>query len=397
MGVRTLNDVFVVCLLVLARGAVGAEPSSKGSVAAGDEIRLLLPEVIYAAPGIETNVYFDDVTLVLNPANYAFDVACDKGAQQAERWTYTPASKDAGSYPLTIEVRDQANRIVARGKSTVCVAPLEAGSGKEITALLIGDSLTHASVYSQQLLDLFARGGNPKLTLVGTHVPKDPSGKNRHEGYGGWTAKRFVTYSTGVARTGKAKEVGSPFLYADGGGKPKLDFARYCKEFNQGKAPDFVTIFLGCNDTFSATDETIEERIDEFLRYMDELIEMVRKVGETTCIGLICPVPPAATQDAFGANYHCGQTRWQYKRNQHRVVERMMAHYAGRAKDRVTLIPAYVNVDCLHNYPKQTAPWNARTSETGARLCNGVHPSAEGYRQIGDSVYAWMKARLAGR
>ena len=25
---------------------------------------------------------------------------------------------------------------------------------------------------------------------------------------------------------------------------------------------------------------------------------------------------------------------------------------------------------------------------------NGVHPNAEGYKQIGASIYAWLKARL---
>lgn len=51
---------------------------------------------------------------------------------------------------------------------------------------------------------------------------------------------------------------------------------------------------------------------------------MVRKVDAKTRIGLVPFVPPAGSQDAFGANYGCMQTRWQYKRNQHRVVERLI-------------------------------------------------------------------------
>jgi len=157
-----------------------------------------------------------------------------------------------------------------------------------------------------------------------------------------------------------------------------------------------VTVFLGCNDTFSATDQSIEGRIAEMFGHLDALVQMVRRTDAATRIGLVLLVPPAGSQDAFGANYRCGQTRWQYKRNQHRVVGRMIERYGGRGKEGIGLIPAFVNLDCRHNYPGSKAPWNQRASSSGTRLCNGVHPSAEGYRQIGDSIYCWLKAALAG-
>jgi len=391
--VMLLGGLCTVCATAL--GADGSDARATADQRSAANVRLLLPDVVYAVPGVEMNVYFDNVTLVLNPANYAFDVTCNKGVQQAERWTYTPSDKDVGSHPFALEVRDQANRVIARATSTVRVVRADAGAGSSASALLIGDSLTHASVYSRRLLDLCVGPKNSKLTLVGSHVPKPDQPENRHEGYGGWTAKRFATYYTGVARTGSHKGCGSPFLYKDPQGKVGLDFGRYCKDVNSGRAPDFVTIFLGCNDTFAATDATIEERIDDMVVHMDALIGAIRGVAPKTHIGLLCPVPPAATQDAFGANYRCGQTRWQYKRNQHRVIERMTKRYGGRENDRIWLIPAFVNLDCLHNFPQQAARWNAHTSDATTRQNNGVHPAPTGYRQIGDTIYCWLKARLA--
>ena len=359
------------------------------------KIRLHLPETIYAVPGVEMNVYFDNVMLTPNRAGYVFDVKCRKGTQQAERWTCTPADQDVGRHPLALEVRDSTNAVAARAGTTVCVVPKDAGADRPVTLLIVGDSLTAASVYPQHLLDLCKTPGNPKLTLIGSYGPGGKPGVNRHEGYGGWTAARFATHYTGIARTGDRRKRGSPFIYKGADGKPNLDFARYCREFNSGPGPDFVTILLGCNDTFSATDDSIETRIDGVLTHYDTLIRMIHGVRKDTRIGALLLVPPAASQDAFGANYRCGQTRWQYRRNQHRVVERMTAHYGGREGEHIYLVPAHVNLDCVHNYPQRAAPWNARTQTKGVRLANGVHPAREGYRQIGDTIYCWIKAQLA--
>ena len=156
-----------------------------------------------------------------------------------------------------------------------------------------------------------------------------------------------------------------------------------------------MTIFLGPNDAFWDSDETIDSTIDKIFEHYDQLISMVHGVRKDTKIGAFLMVPPAATQDAFGQNYKCNQTRWQYKRNQHRVVERMTKHYGGREKEYLFLVPTNVNLDCARNYPQETAPWNARTEAKGTRLHNGVHPAGPGYVQIGDSLYCWLKARLA--
>jgi len=372
----------------MSRKANHNEPDVLGPV------RLVLPKVIYAVSGIETNVYFDNVVLVVNPANYVFRVSCAKGRLQAERWTFVPLAEDVGEHVLVLEVIDEDNAVIARGSSTVRVVSAEAGAGRSIAMLCIGDSLTYQSVYTGHLLELCGSVGQPRLRLIGTHVSTDLKmpPENRHEGYGGWTAEAFVTAYTGVARTSNYRECGSPFLYEGADGKPQLDFARYIRETNDGKAPDVVTIFLGANDIFHATEENLPQHVERMMRYYDQLLAMIHGFSRKIKIGAVLPPPPAASQDAFGSNYGCLQTRWQYKRNQHRVVEVMTERYGGREKENLWLVPAGTNVDCVHNYPQATKPWNSRTSQEGARLDIGVDRSAEGYRQIGDAIYCWMKA-----
>lgn len=403
---NTLHRSLIVLCVVLSGAAASAQTAASAQPAAPlpaqvpGHLRLLLPPRIYAVVGIEMNVYFENISLPLNPLNYVFDVTCAKGRQQVERWTFVPTEQDSGQFPLVIEVRDEKNNIIARSESVLQVVPKNAGAGVPVTVLTIGDSLTHAAVYPAHLLELCKTNGNPRITLVG-HVPNAELPDVRIEGYGGWTALRFATFYKEEKRLAGPDDRktwnshSSPFLYPDGKGSFTLDFARYCQEFNGGKGPDFVTLFLGCNDTFGASDETIEASVDVMFTHYDRLIDMIRQVRKDTKIGALLLVPPAGTQDAFGANYQCGQTRWQYKRNQQRVVERMTEKYGNREKEGLYLIPSNVNLDCLNNYPLLKAPRNAQTKAEGLRLANGVHPSAEGYRQIGDTVFCWIKAQLA--
>lgn len=386
-------------LITLTTGFTFARDQAESTGFPG-KARLLLPPVIHALEGLETNLYFDNTFLLLNPGSFAVDVNCPKGAQQNERWTWTPEAGATGDFSLSLDLLDDDNRSVARAAGLVRVHPRKVATHAEKphTLLIIGDSLTAASVYPARILELAKEDGWP-LELIGTRGPGveegNPPGEVRHEGYGGWTAERFATHFTGKARGGPYRECGSPFLYKnnpeDADESPQLDFARYCAEFNGGDGPDFVTILLGCNDTFRATDETIEEQIDVFEKHIGTLLSMIHGLRPDTRIGLVLPMPPAGSQDAFGANYGSGQTRWQYRRNRHRLVERMTQAFSGREKEGVHLVPAHLNLDPVQGFPAVTVPAHARTEAKVERLNNGVHPSAEGYRQIGDALYAWLR------
>lgn len=389
---RYVLILWIISGFVLGQDVGADETSPKATNAQSlAAIRLLLPPSIPAIVGMECSIYFDNVCLVTNPANFVFDAVCSKGRQQVERWTWTPTEADVGEHPFQLDVRDAENRVIASTKTVVKVVAANRNEGQTLSVLCIGDSLTHASAYTQRLLDLSGKPGERKLTLVGSHWLGDPPLANRHEGYGGWTARRFATHMTESARTGEYAKRGSPFLYRGDDGKPVLDFVRYCRDVNEGRFPDVATIFLGPNDIFSFNDETIEAGIDDMLKHLDLLVQMLRQQSPSTKIAILLPVPPAATQDAFGANYGSGQTRWQYKRNQHRLVERMLEKYADQESDKIHLVPTYLGLDCLHNYPTESVPANAANEGKIARQNNGVHPAASGYAQIGDMLFAWLK------
>jgi len=113
-----------------------------------------------------------------------------------------------GLHDLQLEVRDQSNSVVARAATRLRIIPADAASNQKISLLLIGDSLTHASVYPQHLLPLCDAPGYPRLSLVGSHGPGETLGAVRHEGYGGWTARRFATHFTGKGLEGDYRQRG---------------------------------------------------------------------------------------------------------------------------------------------------------------------------------------------
>lgn len=362
------------------------------------DLRMLMPPRMFAVPGVEMNLYFDNALLHPNSDALLYDVDCSFGAQQHERWTGDPRTGSAGEHTLTLRIVTPEMEVIEEAATTIEVVDPAAGSDEPITVLCIGDSLTAASAITGRLATLLAADEAVDATLIGESGPGGDSG-NRHEGYGGWTCERFATlwgeedYAESGGRMRRAR---SPFVFrADEDAEPALDFQRYLDANNGGGAPDFITILLGCNDTFSADEETIEERIDAMFGHLDTLIAAFREAAPDTEIGVLTLVPPAASQDAFGSNYRCSQTRWQYRRNQHRVVEREYETYFGREDEGLFLVPAHVNLDTVWGFPRSNAPANAHASDEVSRMVNGVHPSTAGYYQIGDTIYCWLKSRLA--
>lgn len=376
-------------------------PAKKTVAALPMQKQFFLPEKLYAVPGIECNIYFRNIFLTVNPANYVFDVTGKIGRNDVKRWRFTPTAADAGkTYPLSVKVYGQKG-LVAEGKTTVCVAPAEAGKDKPVSILVVGDSLTNATIYPTRLHTLCKQPGNPKLTMIGSHCGSGRTpvpGGVAHEGYGGWTWQAFLTRWPDEAKLQKMTPARqnyarNKFLVMKDG-KRVFDLANYLKKYNNGKTPDVVTFQLGVNDVFGADENNLQQRIKTILDNADKLIAEFRKVAPDALIG-VGYVTPGAGQDAFGANYKCGQTAWGYHRNHFRLNQAMAAHFAKYKDAKLVMIPSNVGLDTENNFPVRKEPVNDGNKTLVSRQCNGVHPAPAGYNQIGDTFYAWLKNQLA--
>ena len=381
----------VGCVLPAAdKAAVKAAPASNANT-----VGLQLPPAIYAVPGVESAIYFDNIVNVINPDNYVFDVDCVKGRNNQKRWSYIPKAGEKGVFDLTVRVISDKG-VEASARTKLIVTPAETGKGKNFAVLMLGDRLTAASIYPQRFYNLLIANGHPQVKFLGTTGRKNSLAK--HEGYGGWAWHTFMTkVNPTVVKPGKrtaAYHRASPFIF-DG----KFSLSRYLKEHHKGVVPDFITIQLGVNDVFGASDKSIQAVVSSILANADKLIAALRKDAPNAIIGVGLVTAGARSQDAFGANYACGQTRWQYKKNQHVLNAAMLKKFAAYPDKKVFLIPTSVNLDCENNFPARkeviSGIFSKENRSTVVRQCNGVHPAAAGYHQMGETFYCWLKYQLS--
>jgi lysophospholipase L1-like esterase len=378
---------FIAASLVLTLLLVDVARSQE-KAAEAESLRLTLPPRCFATVGQPFNIYFDNVILTKTPEQYQFRVGVERdgkpsivGEARERHWTCTPQASDVGAHALRVTVFDRSDRELAKAKSELIVTPADAGTGRKLTLLIVGDSLTHATIYPNELAKLMSQPGNPQWTMLGTHRPDGAAPGVAHEGYGGWTWEAFGSRYYEKPDLAK-KQRTSPFVFVDAQGKPQLDPARYFDEKCGGQRPDVVTFLLGINDCFSASPDDpakLDERIDAVFVHADKLLAAIRKAAPNADLAVcLCP-PPNVRQEAFTANYQERYTRWGWKRIQHRLVEREIQHFGNRESDRIFLIPTELNVDPIDGYPNN----------------NAVHPNAVGYRQIAETIYAWLKRRMA--
>jgi lysophospholipase L1-like esterase len=381
-GVRIMSEAnclkgfmrlqFVLLLLCLLRVP---------GVAADDALRLTLPPEIFAVVGVETNIHFANTVLAPADQELSFQVECPVGVSNPNKWTLNARSADVGSALLTIHAKTSDGTKMELATTTVRIVPADAGADQDIQLLIVGDSLTHASIYPNEIARLLNLPGNPKWRMLGTHRPAGAADGVAHEGYGGWTWALFNSkfdespQKAGVRAT-------SPFVFADDSGKPTLNVTRYFEEQNSNQPPDFIIVMLGINDCFSFNPEDPEQldaRIDGVFVQAEKLIAEFRTAAPTAQIGLCLTTPGNSRDEAFVANYQDRYSRWGWRRIQHRLVERQIRQFRDREEDQIFLIPTELNLDVVDGYPAN----------------NAVHPNALGYQQIGTSIYAWLKWHLS--
>lgn len=342
------------------------------------DIRLTLPPVGYAVAGAEMSVYFDNIVLTQEPEKYRFVVESKLGTTEAGRWTVTASDAQVGDHAWKVTVFD-GERKLAEQSMTWHVAPAAARAGRPLTLLIVGDSLTHATIYPNDLARRLSQPGMPTWTMLGTHRPASAQPGVAHEGYGGWTWERFVKHYEPNPDPAQRKH-SSPFVFLEND-QPQLDVPRYVRDSCGGKTPDVVTFLLGINDCFGANPNdpaAMDQRIDQVFAQAETLLKAFHAAAPRAELAVCLTTPPNARESGFEANYKGKYTRWGWKRIQHRLVQRQLKQFGGREAEGIFVVPTELNLDPVGGYP----------------VDNGVHPNAAGYQQVAASLHAWLMGRM---
>ena len=414
-----MEKVFIlVCsalLLLVIGGCCVCATKKLSSTPPG--LRLTLPEVIYAVPGIESNIYFENVIDSATFNAYAIEVKCAKGSHGNLRWFWTPGKEDAGkSFDLELRLFNDYGR-VATARCKVVVAKEPADYKKKITLSLLADSGVNCR-YPSHLLKVMRDAGFVNYTPVGKNGGsgrKPVPGGIAHDGYGGYSwgcflerwlysaeelpqaqneAEREQMRALGVRNLPKSQayRLRSPLLKIVNG-KKVLDIPGWLNEINNGKAPDFIVIQLGGNDMFGAMEHQREQRLANTMKNARKLLAVLRKHAPDSIIGVTTGVC-GCDQDGFGANYQCLQSMYQYRRNI-QSYNLAIAKLVKELKDpKISLIPLNQCIDPDNSYLWGSYPIHARHQKKVVRDRNALHPSIIGGYQLGDAIYCWLRKQI---
>lgn len=319
-------------------------------VPTGDSISIInLPPTIPALVGQELNIFFNDLTSY-NLNHFNLDVTCSIGRHYAKNYNVTPTN--TGTYPITISIY-KFGQLIQSATSNIVVKGSGVGSGVNKKVLVIGDSTVDLNDETQRVLDKF-NTDVMDITLLGTKGTTP----NNHEGISGWTAAMFRGNT-------------SPFHNITSG---DFDLGTYMSK-NGFSNLDYFIIQLGINDVFSFNDdESLKNAIQTVFGHYDAIVNNVKSYNSNIKIGINITMPPSNDQYKFGASYYCNQNAWRYKRNNIIWVDSLINHYKNREQENIYLIPIHVALD------------------TQLNMKDGVHPKTEGFNQLGDMLYYWLKS-----
>ena len=382
----------------------------------------VLPETIYAAPGVECNIYYANVFDSCTPERWAFQTYAKRGTSWKDRWSWKPSRGEGGrSYKLVINAWSDDSDMPISATTTVQVANLAHCTTNRVALALFGDSLTGCG-YQDQLMREVRKAGWKGYVPVGTRRLSDDGAL--HDGYGGWSYNSYLKeFMLGKdeyanvqdeAEREQLKALGVPVAKLESwqtdlrrspllvmkDGKIVLDAAPWLKRINGGKAPDYLFVLLGINATWWTKGTCAEVEADTwktiYSREDNELTPFYREVRkalpETTI--LLASTPLGCDQNGFAANYG-SDWNWVQQRKNTFALNKCLERFVRERNDpKLVFVGTAQGVDPYYGYMRRTQKVNARSAATAEVCCNAVHPAAEGGLQLGDVAAAAVLFQL---
>lgn len=329
---------------------------------------LFLPKDIYVCAGLTMEIYNDCVSNGVNLDNFDFYWECEIGDCMKKKYSIEAKAEDVGDYTLTLHVYNLRLEEVGRAQTTLHVVP-DAFAGEEtgsLRMLTIGDSMSAGTDWLSYTRAL----SGDKLFHVGTLG--DAEGL-MNEGRSGITAEDYLKGTLYDA------SFETPFINPETG---EFDWAYY--KSVTGLDPDVVQVFLGTNG--------LELDPAENAQNIVTIVDRIREADPNIQILVVEPIYPS-DQDGMARQqnmqgYEELHGMWSLVRS--RMVFNLIGELETRLSsyENVTIVPAAVMFDRDYGFDQTLVSEDPHSEIMDAMPAQGVHPSAGGYDQIGDTIYS---------
>lgn len=328
-----------------------------------------LPDEICVAVGRTIEIYNSQVCPLAD--KYHFRWVCNVGKALKRKFSITGTDGLVGNYDLTLEIYDDAEKVVYSKTSTLrIVAQLSA----DVSICTIGDSLTNNKYWLNEVQTL----SENKVSFVGTRGTVDG---RKHEGRSGFTSGQYLKATS--------------YTYENEGVHPFWDGSAFNWGYyktNTGINPSAVQLFLGTNDLFgSVTAETLAENIKTMVDSIREndaniplFVVMTILPGDQNGIGV------QQSNDGFASQ----KGKFKFGLDCKFVKAMQMLHDTLKGYANLYFVPLAECHDSEYNFGAVETPVNPRASQKELMPTEGVHPKQQGYEQIADIMYSVICAKL---
>lgn len=322
---------------------------------------LIVPPKIPMVEGHETRVFLDNI---FQNGDY----------YKAEKMVIPSTSNAiyAGAYHVTPTADSTSNTKYVqyyRGQYPALMAPLNfvkvpanAGSGKNVKVMLLGESTTEMAGLVNGFYDL-TDADVLHVTGIGTRG----TAPRLHEGRSGWTTENYLHDATALNITNSFYNPTSK----------KFDFSYYIGS-NKLEKPDYVFIDMGINDSaqkipLATTLANYQSMIDS-IHWLDPKIKII--IGLTNL--------PEKFKNTWDFNLGL-------KDKLLNLINALITNYGNRESEGYLLNPIYLNVDPYWDMQYEERVISPDGKQTEFVGTNSVHPSDAGFKRCADVLYATLK------
>lgn len=405
-----------------------------------------IPRKFYLVTGDHFELFYRGAIRKYNPYEYYVKANCEKGYTYNRKFTYTPKEGEEGEYEISITMYDDDGNILESEKSILVVNKPEKPKRK-LNVLCIGDSETVNGQWPYTVYERFTDLFPNSLNFIGK-MKRDEIG---YEGYGGWQWKTFCFDETEsrtssvwidckhnltdvnihskwsnnslewileTIKPNKLKfkrgfnntKVVNPkiegymesldnlekiyvqkYEYSDANpfwnnDTKELDFKKYIKD-NNFDTPDIVLTFLTGNGLYIPYAKTIPHHE----KYCPLFLKTLHEVFPNALIGVMgieLPCVNGGVTACYGANgyYH----DWYAYLYTVFTYNKWLEEFTLTHSDYMMYSDMKCQFDCENNYPYEMEKVNNRSQVLEKIGVNGLHPTNEGYKQIGDAFYRFL-------